>query len=95
MALAGIAAVLQKLEAREGGDSGDPETAEELAALGLGASAGKLGVTQIERLKRSRELRPDLTVSAHEKELMTDLAVLPGESWSYGWHAEQKLLPQA
>ena len=48
----------------------------------------------MEKLKRSREQQPTLTSTAHEKEVMQDLKVLPGEAWSYGRHAEQTVLPQ-
>ena len=95
-ALLTMTAILQRLESRDaGGDPALPETVEELSELGLSASSGKLGATQIERLRMSREKRPELTVAAHEKELMRDLSVLPGESWSYRRHAEQLVMPQA
>ena len=95
-ALSGLGAVLQRLESRWDDSGGLPESMEELSSMGLSSGGGgRLGVTQIEKLKRSREQRPELTSSAHEKEVMEDLKVLPGEAWSYSRHAEQMVLPQA
>ena len=62
----------------------------------MGLQTGsKLGATQIERLRLSREQRPELTIAAHEQQIIAELMVLPGEGWSYSRHAKEKVQSNA
>ena len=75
---------------------GAATTLEELEQLGISHDLGaKMGAAQLERLRLTREARPELVSLAHEKEIQRALKVLPGEAWSYGRHAREHVLPAA
>ena len=63
---------------------------------GGGFSSGSMlrnsGTLAIERVARTRDLRPEVVVVAHEKTAREELGVHPGESWSWSRHAEVEVL---
>lgn len=71
-----------------GGDGG--------GAGGSGGFTGKAsGSMTLERVRRTRESRPDTVIAAHERRARRDMPVLLGDSWSWDRHARERLIEHA
>lgn len=51
------------------------------------------GILAIEKIRRTRELRPEVVVVSHEKTARQSMGVLPGEAWSWRRHCTDQVLP--
>ena len=59
---------------------------------GGGGGYRMTGHLALERIRRTREERPELVTVAHERTARANLRVLPGESWSWLRHAYSEVL---
>ena len=57
------------------------------------SAAGLRGAGALDRIRRTRESRPEVVIVAHEKTAREVLQVLPGEAWSWSRHATAEVLP--
>ena len=51
------------------------------------------GALAIERIRRTREVHPEVVVVSHEKTARQSMGVLPGEAWSWRRHCYDQVLP--
>jgi hypothetical protein len=70
---------------------------EEYAELWNGESARSAtkptGLLAIEKIRRTRELHPEVVIVSHEKTARQVMGVLPGEAWSWRRHCADQVLP--
>ena len=59
------------------------------------ATAGALGLVNMERLIATRRSHPEVIVAANEAAVRESLNALPGDAWSMKAHAEKYVIPQA
>ena len=64
------------------------------SGVGPAQSLKNSGTFQLERIKKTREQRPEVVVVAHEKTAREDCGTMPGESFSWTRHAESEILPR-
>ena len=57
------------------------------------ASAGALGLVNLERLIATRRAHPEVIVASNEQAIREQMRSLPGEAWSVSRHAEREVLP--
>lgn len=68
-------------------DRGAANTAKEYASESMRDDWSQPRVLQMEKLRMSREARPNADIAERPREIETDLCVGAGESWSYVRHS--------
>lgn len=65
----------------------------EYNALWSASGQKQSGYIAIQRIRATRETQPSIVIVSHERTAREAMGVLPGESWSWGRHCKEHLLP--